>query len=92
MRMNNKTLTSKQSSFIDALVASHGSDQTDSTGGIWYSRQQLLETANSLGMKYPPAWIVQDQSRKTNQRGTFYVPEAASAGGSMSPKRKVWSD
>ena len=56
--MNNKTLTSKQSSFVNALVASHGSDQTDLTGGVWYSRQQLLETANSLGMKYPPAWIV----------------------------------
>ena len=88
IRMNNKTLTSKQSSFIDALVASHGSDQTDSTGGIWYSRQQLLETANSLGMKYPPAWIVQDQSRKTAERGTFYVPEAA-GGTAMSPQDMI---
>jgi len=78
--MNNKTLTSKQSSFVNALVASHGSDQTDLTGGVWYSRQQLLETANSLGMKYPPAWIVQDQTRKTMEgRGTFYVPEVAYA-------------
>ena len=79
--MNNKTLTSKQSSFVNALVASYGSDQTDPTGGVWYSRQQLLETANSLGMKYPPAWIVQDQTRKTMEgRGTFYVPEVAYAG------------
>ena len=78
--MNNKTLTSKQSSFVNALVASYGSDQTDLTGGVWYSRQQLLETANSLGMKYPPAWIVQDQTRKTMEgRGTFYVPEVAYA-------------
>ena len=78
--MNNKTLTFKQSSFINALVASHGSDQTDLTGGVWYSRQQLLETAKSLGMKYPPAWIVQDQTRKTMEgRGTFYVPEVAFA-------------
>ena len=91
IRMNNKTLTSKQSSFIDALVASHGSDQTDSTGGIWYSRQQLLETANSLGMKYPPAWIVQDQSRKTAERGTFYVPEAEGLVGltAMSPQDMI---
>ena len=80
IRMNNKTLTSKQSSFVNELVASHGSDQTDLTGGVWYSRQQLLETANSLGMKYPPAWIVQDQTRKTTERGTFYVPEVAYAG------------
>ncbi len=81
IRMNNKTLTSKQSSFVNALVASHGSDQPDLTGGVWYSRQQLLETANSLGMKYPPAWIVQDQTRKTMEgRGTFYVPEVAYAG------------
>ena len=79
--MNNKTLTSKQSSFVNALVASYGSDQTDLTGGVWYSRKQLLETANSLGMKYPPAWIVQDQTRKTMEgRGTFYVPEVAYAG------------
>ena len=88
IRMNNKTLTSKQSSFIDALVASHGTDQTDLTGGVWYSRQQLLETANSLGMKYPPAWIVQDQSRKTAERGTFYVPEAA-GGTAMSPQDMI---
>lgn len=89
--MNNKTLTSKQSSFVNALVASHGSDQTDLTGGVWYSRQQLLETANSLGMKYPPAWIVQDQSRKTPDRGTFYVPEVAFAGHitPMSPQEMI---
>jgi len=90
--MNNKTLTSKQSSFVNALVASYGSDQTDLTGGVWYSRQQLLETANSLGMKYPPAWIVQDQTRKTMEgRGTFYVPEVAFAGHitPMSPQEMI---
>jgi len=90
--MNNKTLTSKQSSFVNALVASYGSDQTDPTGGVWYSRKQLLETANSLGMKYPPAWIVQDQTRKTMEgRGTFYVPEVAYAGHitPMSPQEMI---
>ena len=75
--MNNTTLTSKQESFIRELVRAYGTEQTDHTGQVWYSRGQLLSTANDLGMKYPPAWIVQDVSRKGPDRGTYYVAEAA---------------
>jgi len=80
--MNSNTLTSKQESFVRELIRTHGIDQTDRTGQVWYSRGQLLETANAMGMKYPPAWIVQSQDRKTGERGTFYVPEAAGMGSS----------
>ena len=76
--MNNTTLTSKQESFIRELIRAYGTEQTDHTGQVWYSRGQLLSTANDLGMKYPPAWIVQDVSRKGPDRGTYYVAEATS--------------
>ena len=85
--MNNNTLTTKQESFVRELIRTHGTDQTDRTGQVWYSRGQLLETANDLGMKYPPAWIVQSQDRKTGERGTFYVPEASPLGISPSTSR-----
>ena len=80
--MNKNTLTSKQESFVRELIRTHGTDQTDHTGQVWYSRGQLLETANAMGMKYPPAWIVQSQDRKTGERGSFYVPEASAMGSS----------
>jgi len=76
--MNNTTLTTKQEAFIRELIRAHGTEQTDMTGQVWYSRGQLLATANDLGMKYPPAWIVQDASRKGPDRGTYYVTEASS--------------
>jgi len=76
--MNNTTLTTKQEAFIRELIRAHGTEQTDMTGQVWYSRGQLLATANDLGMKYPPAWIVQDASRKGPDRGTYYVAEASS--------------
>ncbi len=85
--MNKNTLTSKQESFVRELIRTHGTDQTDHTGQVWYSRGQLLETANAMGMKYPPAWIVQSQDRKTGERGTFYVPEASPLGISPSTSR-----
>ena len=76
--MNNTTLTTKQEAFIRELIRAHGTEQTDMSGQVWYSRGQLLATANDLGMKYPPAWIVQDASRKGPDRGTYYVAEASS--------------
>ena len=62
------SLSNKQQNFIDAMVAS-GTPIADS-----YSRSDLNELANSIGMKYAPAWIVQDSSRRA-ERGYFYIPE-----------------
>ena len=62
------SLSNKQQNFIDAMVAS-GTPVSDS-----YSRSDLNELANSIGMKYAPAWIVQDSSRRA-ERGHFYLPE-----------------
>jgi len=64
------SISSKQQSFIDAM-ANTGTAIADS-----YSRSDLNEIANSIGMKYAPAWIVQDSSRRAD-RGFFRVPEYA---------------
>ena len=43
------------------------------------SRAQCVEAANSVGLKYPPAWFVQNKSRSAG-RGYFFVdPSAAKA-------------
>lgn len=61
-------MTPKQQSFIDAM----------STNGLlpnrYYSRAELNMVAETIGMKYAPAWIVQDSSRRMG-RGVFDVPE-----------------
>jgi len=62
------TLTTKQIAFLDAM-SDFGIEAADS-----YSRADLNEVANSIGMKYAPAWIVQDSSRRAD-RGYFRVPE-----------------
>lgn len=36
------------------------------------TRSQCIEAANSIGLKYPPAWFVQDKSRSYG-RGMFFV-------------------
>ena len=36
------------------------------------TRAQCVEAANSIGLKYPPAWFVQDKSRSAG-RGQFYI-------------------
>jgi len=79
-------LTTKQESFLRELIRGHGVHQTDRTDQVWYSRQQLLETAREMGMKYPPAWIVQDASRKTGDRGNFYVDEVRDYNASSAPR------
>jgi MoxR-like ATPase len=64
----NQNMTPKQQSFIDAM----------SNYGLlpnrYYSRTELNMVANTIGMKYAPAWIVQDSSRRQG-RGVFDVPE-----------------
>jgi len=61
-------MTPKQQSFIDAM----------SNYGLlpnrYYSRSELNMVAETIGMKYAPAWIVQDSSRRQG-RGVFDVPE-----------------
>jgi MoxR-like ATPase len=60
------TLSAKQSSFISALASV--------TTVSPVSRQDLLRAANSIGQKFPPAWIVKDAARHAG-RGLFHVPE-----------------
>ena len=60
------TLSAKQASFISALASI--------TTASPVSRQNLLRAANSIGQKFPPAWIVKDTTRNAG-RGLFYVPE-----------------
>lgn len=36
------------------------------------TRSQCVEAANNIGLKYPPAWFVQDKSRSAG-RGLFYL-------------------
>lgn len=36
------------------------------------TRAQCVEAANTVGLKYPPAWFVQDKSRSAG-RGCFYI-------------------
>ena len=61
-------LTSKQQNFIDAM------SNAGLEPGRYYSRAELNMVAETIGMKYAPAWIVQDSSRR-KQRGVFEVPE-----------------
>ena len=62
------SLSTKQQMFIDAMTNT-GTPIADS-----YSRSDLNEIASTIGMKYAPAWIVQDSSRRA-ERGYFRIPE-----------------
>jgi hypothetical protein len=46
------------------------------SGSNVVSRAQCVEAANSVGLKYPPAWFVQNKSRSAG-RGYFFVDVAA---------------
>ena len=61
-------LSSKQQAFIDAM------DNYGLTPSESYTRATLNMVAETIGMKYAPAWIVQDASRRVG-RGQFSVPE-----------------
>ena len=63
-----QNMTPKQQSFIDAMSNYGLLPNRD------YSRSELNMVAETIGMKYAPAWIVQDSSRRQG-RGVFDVPE-----------------
>ncbi len=50
----------------------------------YYSRAELNMVAETIGMKYAPAWIVQDSSRRMG-RGVFDVPEFQGDAGVATP-------
>ena len=75
-------LTPKQIAFLDAM-ADYGIVSRPA-----YSRTELNSVAQSIGMKYAPAWIVQDPSRRL-ARGMFSVPEFVDAAHVDSGERHV---
>ena len=70
------SLSKKQIVFIDALRT------VTTTSPV--SRQDLLVAANTLGQKFPPAWIVKDAGRHAG-RGKFHVPELGDKSSSVRP-------
>jgi MoxR-like ATPase len=75
-------LTAKQIAFLDAM-SDYGIVARPA-----YSRNELNSVAQSIGMKYAPAWIVQDPSRRL-ARGMFSVPEFTDAPDVDSGERRV---
>jgi len=75
-------LTAKQIAFLDAM-SDYGIVARPA-----YSRNELNSVAQSIGMKYAPAWIVQDPSRRL-ARGMFSVPEFTDAPHVDSGERRV---
>ena len=75
---NTVNLSKKQQNFVDAM----------SNSGLlpnrYYSRAELNMVAETIGMKYAPAWIVQDSSRRMG-RGVFDVPEFQGDAGIATP-------
>lgn len=63
-------LTAKQNKFVDAVRAAGFSNPV--------KRSDLNAVANTLGMKYAPAWIVQNSECRSDIRGHFNVPELGS--------------
>ena len=59
-------LSPKQTQFVDACRAAGLSSPA--------KRSDLVAVANDLGMKYAPAWIVQNSDMRTDERGMFIVP------------------
>ena len=74
------SLSTKQIAFIDAM------SDFGLTPQPGYSRATLNEVAQSIGMKYAPAWIVQDSTRRVD-RGIFAVPEFGGTVGSKPQPR-----
>jgi len=70
--MNNLTTKQaiKQQTFVDAVRAAGFSNPV--------KRSDLNMVANDLGMKYAPAWIVQNSTYRSTVRGHFNVPELGS--------------
>ena len=66
--MNN--LSHKQQAFVDAVRAAGFSNPV--------KRSDLNAVANDLGMKYAPAWIVQNSTYRSDIRGHFIVPTLSS--------------
>jgi hypothetical protein len=54
-----------KSAFLNAI-------KSISRGNNIVTRAQCVEAANSIGMKYPPSWFVQDKTRSCG-RGLFYI-------------------
>ena len=75
-------LTAKQIAFLDAM-SDYGIVARPA-----YSRNELNSVAQSIGMKYAPAWIVQDPARRL-ARGMFSVPEFVDASHVDSGERRV---
>tara|TARA_R100001463_G_C3522528_1_gene220941 strand:+ start:68 stop:1282 length:1215 start_codon:yes stop_codon:yes gene_type:complete len=60
------SLSTKQEQFVQACKSAGMSSPA--------KRSDLVKVANSLGMKYAPAWIVQNSECRTDERGWFTVP------------------
>jgi len=60
------SLSTKQEQFVQACKSAGMSSPA--------KRSDLVKVANSLGMKYAPAWIVQNSECRTDDRGWFTVP------------------
>jgi len=59
-------LSKRQSEFIEACKVAGMSSPA--------RRSELTKVANSMGMAYAPAWIVQNSDYRTDYRGWFKVP------------------
>jgi MoxR-like ATPase len=67
-----------KSQFMDAIrKIANGSNQV--------SRSECVEAANSIGLKYPPAWFVMDKSRHVS-RGVFLIDVTKKASTTMPSK------
>ncbi len=60
------SLSTKQEQFVQACKSAGMSSPA--------KRSDLVKVANSMGMKYAPAWIVQNSECRTDDRGWFTVP------------------
>ncbi len=60
------SLSTKQEQFVQACKSAGMSSPA--------KRSDLVKVANSMGMKYAPAWIVQNSECRTEDRGWFTVP------------------
>ena len=67
-----------KSQFLNAI-------KTLANGSNVVTRAQCVEAANSIGLKYPPAWFVQDKSRSAG-RGLFHIDTALAKQTNMSNK------
>ena len=70
-----------KSQFLTAL-------KSFANGSNIVTRAQCVEAANSIGLKYPPAWFVQDKSR-SHGRGLFYIDVTQKAKSNPAPTSTV---